>query len=147
MKAKLYVIIGVLVLIAIILFCPTLKTKTISGSAEVLTEQKEKTGTCSLDLEIRELSSLLVCYQRTFSFSINGTSSPELSYLNYRETSDGLCSITQAFLDEAMNAVDFCSLTYHNDYSFAVLHYNNTLYFLPNGTDMTYADIPVNILG
>ena len=54
------------------------------------------------------------------------------------------CSITQLYYDEKENRVNICYLVYQNDLSFAVIYLNSRYYFIDNGANIPYSEIPVS---
>ncbi len=144
---KLKYLIPALLLIAIVLFFPIRKTSSISGDGVVLTTDKEKIGDCTLSIEIQEVRSLAVRYRKTFSFVVDGERVSEFRSAYASETSDGLCSISQMYYDAQEDRMAGCQLVYQRDLSYAVIHWNDQLYFITNGTQMPYSEIPLDIAG
>ena len=70
MKKKLALAIAIIVVFSVVFF-PMTTTHSISGSGDILTPQKEKIGTCELEIEIKEVSSLLFCYKKSFTFAVD----------------------------------------------------------------------------
>ncbi len=140
-------LIPALLLIAVVIFFPVRKTSGISGDGAVLTTDKEKIGDCTLSIEIQEITSLAVRYRKTFSFVVDGKPVCEFQSAGASETGDGLCSISQMYYDEQENSMSVCSLVYQEDLSYAVIYWNDRLYFLPNGTQMPYSEIPLDVAG
>lgn len=133
------------VLLTVALLLPIPKTTVLSGTGAVLNTSKEKIGSCALSIEIRELRSLTVRYRKSFSFTLNGN---EFSQFETAHTSeaDDLCLITQLYYDVGDDCIAVCSLTYPKDLSYMVLFQNGQLYFLPNGTNISYSEIPFEII-
>ncbi len=144
---KLKYFIPALLLIAIIIFFPIRKTSGISGDGAVLTTDKEKIGDCTLSIEIREVTSLAVRYRKTFSFVVDGERVSEFRSAYASETSDGLCSISQMYYDAQEDRMAGCQLVYQEDLSYAVIYWNDQLYFITNGTQMPYSAIPLDVAG
>lgn len=144
---KLKYFIPALLLIAAVLFFPIRKTSSISGDGAVLTTDKEKIGDCTLSIEIREVTSLAVRYRKTFSFVVDGKQVSEFQSAYASETGDGLCFISQMYYDEQEDRMAGCELVYQEDLSYAVIHWNNQLYFITDGTQMPYSEIPLVIAG
>ena len=133
----------ILLLVILILFFPVKKTHRISGTGEVLTMEKVKTGECSLSVAITEIRSFVITYDKTFTFVLNGEHISEFNYANdFSDDVIYLQTITQPYYDVDKNQMSWCTLLYHQDLSYAVIHWKDNLYFLPNGTEMTYAEIP-----
>ena len=135
-------IIVVLMVILIVLFFPVSTTHIISGDGEILTLQKEKIGNCKLEIEISEISSLLICYKKSFSYVLDGKAREEFSTTSYSEA-DEICFISQMYYDEELDEMNMCSLTFKKDLSYAVLDLGTTYYFINNGSDMTYSELPL----
>jgi len=144
---KLKYFIPALLLIAAVLFFPVRKTYSISGDGAVLTTDKEKIGDCTLSIEVQEVTSLAVRYRKTFSFMIDGKQVSKFQSSHASETGGGLCFISQMYYDGQEDRMDSCELVYQEDLSYAVIHWNDRLYFLPNGTQMPYSEIPLVIAG
>ena len=93
-KKTLFAIILLIALVAALFPIPTIHN--ISGAGEVLNLQKEKIGTCELEVEINVISSLAICYKRSFSFILNGKPVETFSTTSYSEA-DGLCLHSQMY--------------------------------------------------
>lgn len=144
---KLKYFIPALLLIAAVLFFPVRKTYSISGDGAVLTTDKEKIGDCTLSIEVQEVTSLAVRYRKTFSFMIDGEQVSKFQSSHASETGGGLCFISQMYYDAQKDSMASCELVYQEDLSYAVIYWNDRLYFLPNGTQMPYSEIPLVIAG
>lgn len=145
---------GILLLcVAAVLFFPITKTRTISGSGVVLTKDKEKIGDCTLTLEIRETGSLAADYRRHFSFVLHDGQTTEeydtkkaLQGRTFVDRHDGVCMIASMYSGYRTGyKVVRCDLLYAEDLSYAALLWEDRLYYLPNGTDMPYSEIPWTI--
>lgn len=135
-----------LALIFAIFFFPVAKTYSLSGTGLELTTDKEKIGTCELSIEITEVRSLVMNHGKTFSFVLNGEEGPGfVGDASCSETEDGLCAITGMYYDARRNRMAGCGVIYDKDLTYAVLHWNDRSYFLPNGTEMPYSQIPWEI--
>ena len=138
-----------LLLLAVILCFPVKKRETLSGPGEILTADKEKIGDCHLSVEVTDLRSLLLDYRRTFSFTADSELITDPASIidtsSFWEADGGLCSITQAYYDASENRVEFGTMLYQKDLSYAAIWWNDRLYFLPNGTEMTADEIPWQI--
>ncbi len=144
---KLKYLIPALLLIAIVIFFPIRKTSGISGDGAVLTTDKEKVGDCTLSIEIQEITSLAVRYRKTFSFVVDGERISEFQSAYASETVDGLCYISQMYYDGQEDRMAGCELVYQEDLSYAVIYWNDRLYFITNGTQMPYSEIPLVVAG
>lgn len=145
MKTKYFIL--ALLLIAAVLFFPVRKTSSISGDGAVLTTGKEKVGDCTLSIEIQEVRSLAVRYRKTFSFVVDGERVSEFRSAYASETSDGLCFISQMYYDAQEDRMASCALVYQEDLSYAVIYWNDRLYFITNGAQLPYSEIPLDIAG
>lgn len=130
-------------LILVLVFFPISTVHRISGSAEVLTLQKEKTGTCELEIEIKEISSLAIRYKKEFTFALDGNSAEVLRAPSYAEAED-LRLLSQMYYDKDLDEMRLCSLVYQEDLSYAVLRFGENYYFINNGADISYAELPVS---
>ena len=141
MKKK--TILAIVLLIAIIgVLFPIPTTHTVSGEGAVLNPQKEKIGDCELEVELKELSSLLVCYKRSFSFVLDGKAVDTFSTTSYSEA-EGLCLLSQMYYDEEADMMALASLLYPEDLSYVVLDLGSSLYYINNGSTLTYAELPL----
>lgn len=123
---------------------PLVTTRSVSGNGEVLTSSREKVGDCSLAIEIQEVASLARCYHKQFSFTLDGNHFTEFHSHSHAETQDGLCLISQMYYDTATDSMALCSLVYPEDLSYAVIRWNENLYFFNNGTSIPYSALPVS---
>ena len=64
------IILAIFILAFVIMFFPVSSTHNISGNGDVLNVQKEKIGECKLDIEITEISSLIICYKMILSILV-----------------------------------------------------------------------------
>ena len=143
MKKKLIITTIILVLLTLlVLFFPITKTHKFNGQAEILSPKKEVIGNCDLKIEITEFSSLVFNYKNTFSLKLNGKPIEFKSSSSDTESGD-FWSITQSYYDEIRNWMDFCTLVYKKDFSYIVLSFEDNYYFLNNGSDVTYAQLPI----
>lgn len=140
MKKRVAVAVVLLAALAVVFF-PIPTTRSLSGDGEILTRQKEKTGTCRLEVEVREVASLAVCYKRSFSFVLDGDIAEVFSSTSYSEA-DGICLLSQMYYDEEMDRMSLASLLYPEDLSYAVLCLDPNYYFLNNGSNISYAELP-----
>lgn len=143
MKIK-FLVCGIAIIITVIFFFPITTAHMISGSGEILNSEKEKIGNCTLSIEIRETKARTFCYNKQFSFSMDGNDYLESVNKTYNITWDMFCSITQLYYDEKENRVNICYLVYQNDLSFAVIYLNSRYYFIDNGANIPYSEIPVS---
>lgn len=130
-------------LICAALFFPVSTVHTISGNGEVLTTEKEKVGDCELSVEIKEVRSLVTCYSRRFTFTLDGRTFAEFESNAGSETDDGLCLLSQMFYDAEKDSMELCSLVYQKDFSYALLRLDDHLYFADNGSGLAYTELPV----
>lgn len=129
--------------VLVILFFPISNKHSILGEWEVLTQQKEKTGSCMVEIEIKEVSSLLICYKKSFSFSIDGNSIKEYESTAFSET-DEICLISQMYYDKEANSMRLASLIYPKDLSYTILDLGENYYFINNGANISYAELPIS---
>lgn len=133
----------VLISVAIlVLFFPISTTHNISGNGVVLSLQKEKIGECNLEIQITEVASLAICYKKSFSFVLDGKSRETFSAISYSEA-DNICLISQMYYDEEIDEMSGCSLIVNEELSYAVLDLGTNYYFINNGSDMNYAELPI----
>lgn len=145
MKKRTYFALGFLLLLAVILFFPVRHTDHISGDGAVLTTNKEKIGDCRVSVEIREVRSLVVTYRRAFSFTIDDGEVFEVNPAHYYEAPGGLCVFSEMYYEESRDRFEVCQLVFQKDLSYVVIYWEGQLYFLPNGTEMSYSEIPMQI--
>lgn len=132
------------ILIIIIFFFPVTTVNTISGEGEILSKEKEKIGNCTLSIEIREVKSRMFCYNRQFSFALDGNDFLRPMHKTHHDVWDTFCSITQMYYDEKTHGMNVCNLVYPNDMSFAVIRFDDKFYFIDNGANIPYSAIPVS---
>lgn len=141
MKKKLALAIAIIVVLFIVFF-PMTTTHRISGDGDILTHQKEKVGTCKLEIEIKEVSSLLFCYKKSFTFAIDDNFVEDFETTSYSEA-DKICLFSQMYYDENANEMSLVSLIYPNDLSYAVLNLDANYYFINNGANISHSELPV----
>lgn len=141
MKKK-FVLAFIIIIALIVIFFPVPTKHIISGDGDVLTLQKEKIGTCELEVEIKEVSSLAVCYRRSFSFFLDGKTVEMFSTTSYSEA-DGLCLLSQMYYNEKMDMMTLASLIYPKDLSYVVLDLGSNYYFINNGSNLVNAELPL----
>ena len=137
------IILTIVLVTLVVVFFPTSTTHSISGNGEVLTLQKEKIGDCNLQIEVTEISSLVIRYKKSFSFVIDGKSAKEFSTTSHCEA-EGICLISQMYYDQEIEEPRLCTLIYKDDFSYAVLRLGMNYYFINNGSDITYDALPVS---
>ena len=136
--------ITVMVLLAlVVLLFPISSTQNLSGEGEVLNRQKEKVGTCQLEVEITEVSSLVFTYKKAFTFVLDGGAVEEFATDSHSEIED-ICLLSQMYYDEEQNEMSLCSLIYKKDLSYAVLDLGKNYYFIHNGADIPYSELPIS---
>lgn len=140
MIKKLLIALAILVLIG--LFLPVPVSHVMYGTAEVLSLEKEKTGECQLTVIIEELSSLAVTYQQSFTFNLDGTAYEEFES-HSRAEGDGVYQISQMFYDAGSDSMSMCSLVYDGGLSYGVIRLGDRFYYLDNGADMPYEELPI----
>ena len=140
MKKKILTALAALVLIG--LFLPVPLSHVMYGTAEVLSLEKEKTGECQLTVIVEELSSLAVTYDRSFTFNLDGTAHEDFESHSWAE-GDGLYQITQMFYDSEKDSMSMCSLVYDAALSYGVIRLDDGFYYLSNGADIPYEELPV----
>ena len=125
-----------------VLFFPIRRVHAISGNADILSADKEKQGTCQLSIELTELSSLVMHYRSSFTFTLDGREYADFGTNHYGSAGD-LRAIDQMFYDEELNAINLCQLVYEEGESYYALLLDDRIYFLANGSQMDYSQIPV----
>lgn len=133
----------VIAIVLAVLFFPVPITHNFSGDGDILSRQKEKIGTCILDIEIKEVSSLAICYKRSFSFSIDGGSVKEIENPAHSEA-DETCLLSSMHYDKAMDEMRPCGLVYKTDLSYAIIVLESNYYYINNGADIPYAELPIS---
>lgn len=141
-KRKLLILAAVAVVVVGILFFPIRRVQTVSGNADILSGDKEKQGTCQLSIELTELSSLVMHYRSSFTFTLDEREYTDFGTNHYYSAED-LRAIDQMFYDEALNATNLCQLVYQEGESYYALLLNDQIYYLANGSQMDYSQIPV----
>lgn len=123
-KHKISFLVGVAVLIIFIaiVFLPYTTHSVISGSGEILHYKDETVEDCTLSIEISETRSLLFCYQKQFSYILNGEENKTFLTSSYSETDDGYCLISQMYYDTENDNIRLCSLFFSRDLSYAAIH-------------------------
>ncbi|MDO5400254.1 MAG: hypothetical protein Q4F17_04635 [Eubacteriales bacterium] len=151
MKRWLKIAIPLCILAAAVLFFPIKRTYTLSGDGAVLTLGKEKVGDCTMSVEIQELKSLAMSYRKTFSFVLDGVESPSdfihFDDEHYSKTPGIPYLLTQACYSGPDDRTEFYTLLYAPDLSYAVLKWGDNLYFLDNGANMAFSEIPFSHVG
>ena len=140
MKKKILIALTVLVLIG--LFLPVPASRIVYGQGEVLNLEKEKVGACQMTVVIEELSSLAVTYHRSFTFNLDGTTYETFESHSWAE-GDGLYQITQMYYDGGEDSMSLCSLVYDEGLSYAVIRLDEQFYYLNNGGELEYGELPV----
>lgn len=134
MKKNTIICIIAVTCIVIVLFFPITKTKAFSGNGSVLNSEKERIDDCTIAIEIRELTSLVLRYSTNFSFALNGTpcfASEEVRYpVSVSVTKYGDCLISQSYYDEKSNEMKPCSLFYRGDHSYAEIFWEDNYHTL-----------------
>lgn len=125
-----------------ILLFPIRCVHTVSGNADILSADKEKQGTCQLSIELAELSSLVMHYRSSFTFTLDGREYTDFG-TNHYDRAEDLRAIDQMFYDEELNAINLCQLVYQEGESYYALLLNDQIYYLANGSQMDYSQIPV----
>ena len=118
-------------------------THSISGSGDILTPQKEKIGTCELEIEIKEVSSLLFCYKKSFTFAVDDNFVEEFETTSHSEA-DEIYLISQMYYEKEADKMNLASLIYPNDLSYAVLNLDANYYFINNGANISHSELPIS---
>lgn len=142
MKKKLALAIAIIVVLSVVFF-PMTTTHSISGSGDILTPQKEKIGTCELEIEIKEVSSLLFCYKKSFTFAVDDNFVEEFETTSHSET-DEIYLISQMYYEKEADKMNSASLIYPNDLSYAVLNSDANYYFINNGANISHSELPIS---
>lgn len=129
---KITIILIILMALVILLF-PYTKVNSISGNGEVRSANKEKIGSCSLKIEIKETRSLLFSYNKQFTFSIDGREYAKFYGKPVVSEVDGRVAISQMFYDADKGQMNGCMLVYAQDFSYAVISLDMKLYCLNCG--------------
>ena len=141
MKKK--IVLAMIIIFAITaVFFPVSTTHIISGDGDILTLQKEKIGDCKLKIEIKEISSLILSYKKVFSFAVDGNCVEEFETVTHSKT-DEIYFISQMYYDKGTDAMSLASLIYPKDLSYAILSLDAEYYFINNGANISYAQLPV----
>lgn len=131
MNKKKICIITAICLVAILLF-PIPVKESYSGDGAVYTEDvTEKIGECILAVEVTSLKSILHCYKKSFTFTLDGTKWEKFESNHHSETDDGMYQITQGYYDQIMDQIHFCSLFYDPQNVCLELALNGNDYILP----------------
>ena len=144
MKKKLSLAFAIIVILSVVFF-PMTTTHRISGDGDILTPQKEKVGTCKLEIEIKEVSSLLFCYKKSFTFAIDDNFVEEFETTSYSEA-DKICFISQMYYNNETNEMCVASLTYPGDLSYAILNLGENYYFINNGANIAHSELPISLI-
>ena len=132
-KHKVLLLVGVALMIILLFPCST--GSTISGCGEVINLENKKVEECTLSVEIRETRSLLFCYKKQFSYTINGKKHKDFVTSSHTETGDGICLISQMYYDEQNDDLKLCSLVYLRDLSYAMVQLDTGRYCIRNVYD------------
>ena len=127
---KIKILLIIIIFAIIILMTPLPIKKNFSGEAEILLNN-EKTGECSLSVEITELKSIIHCYRKSFSFILNGSEYNKFASCHYSKADYGWCLISQMYYDGEADRMSLCSLYYPPYFSHLELTVNETKYVLP----------------
>lgn len=141
--SKKFKIFGMIGLLIIVLFFPYTMTNVLSGDGSVLTLEKEKIGDCTLSIKIKEVRCLLGRYSKRFSFQLNGDDYEDFSTSAYNEV-DTWEMISQLYYHKEEDRFDLCVLIFAKDLSYAVIRTDENLYFLNNGSSITYSQFPIS---
>ena len=142
MKKKIVLAIAIIVILSVVFF-PMTTTHRISGDGDILTPQKEKVGTCELEIEIKEVSSLLFCYKKSFTFAVDDNFVEEFETTSYSEA-DKICLISQMYYNNETDEMSVASLTYPGDLSYAILNLGANYYFINNGANISHSELPIS---
>jgi hypothetical protein len=142
MKKKLALVIAIIVVLSVVFF-PMTTAHRISGDGDILTPQKEKVGTCKLEIEIKEVSSLLFCYKKSFTFAVDDNFVEEFETTSHSEA-DEIYLISQMYYEKEADKMNLASLIYPNDLSYAVLNLDANYYFIDNGANISHSELPIS---
>ena len=131
MNKKKICIITALCLVAILLFPIPVKASYSGDGAVYAEDGMEKIGECILSVEVTSLESVLHCYKKSFTFTLNGTKWEEFESNHHSETDDGMYQITQGYYDRIMDQINFCSLFYSPQNASLKLSLKGSIYVLP----------------
>ena len=104
---------------------------------------KEKSADCWLEIAVLEQSRIIGKDSKSFSFVMDGNAFYKFETASYGETEEGLCLISQMYYDANEDAMSLCSLLYPEDMSYAVLRLGDALYYINNGADIAYTELPI----
>ncbi len=135
---------GIIACFIIILLFPATTTHVMAGEGQVLTAGWKEVRYCQLSIEIKEVNSCLFCYQKEFSFVLDGRAFLEFKGTTYDETTDGLCVISQMFYWKEKNRMSPCSLIYPKDLSYFVLRWEEERYVFNSGTSLPFSELPIS---
>lgn len=116
-----------------ILFFPIASTQSFCGKAEILTEAGPRPGTCSLEIEIKELRSLVCCYRKRFSFTLDGTEVDAFQSNHFSQSEYGDCLVSQMYYDAEADRMGLCSLFCSGNGAFIELMWKDNRYILEPG--------------
>lgn len=134
MKNRKYFILAGVFLLVILVFFPYSTRKVISGHGEVLTLEKEKIGDCTVSIEIYETRSLFFCYEKYFSYTIDGEESKAFTTSSYAIANEDLYIISQMYYDEKNDEMSLCSLIYPKNLSYGIIKFDIMLYYVNNNS-------------
>lgn len=83
------------VCVLVILFFPVVSTQSVTGNAAVITEAGPRPGTSLMEIQIRELRSLVCTYRKNFVFTLEGNRVDEFASSYTSESEYGDCVISQ----------------------------------------------------
>ena len=142
MKKKLALAIAIIVVLSVVFF-PMTTTHRISGDGDILSPQKENVGTCKLEIEIKEVSSLLFCYKKSFTFASDDNFVEAFETTSYSEA-DKICLISQMYYNNETDEMSLASLIYPGDLSYAILNLGTNYYFIDNGANIPHSELPIS---
>lgn len=134
MKNRKYFIFAGAFLLVILVLCPYTTRKVISGHGEALTFEKEKIRDCTVSIEIYETRSLFFCYEKNFSYIIDGEESKPFTTSSHSAANKDLHIISQMYYDEKKDEMSLCSLIYPTDLSYGEIKFDTKLYYVINNS-------------
>ena len=127
---KKWIVSAWVMLVLLVAFFPVEKGLACSGKAEIFNEYNERTGECELDVEVKQLKSLVFTYSKSFKFAIDGNEQSEFATNTVSETDDGLYMISQMFYDKESDMMSVCSLVYRENFDFVKIYYKDRTYIM-----------------
>ena len=120
----------VVVCVLMILFFPVVSTRSFSGNAAVITEAGPRPGSVPVEIEIRELRSLVCTYRKGFTVVLDGIRIDKFESSHASESEYGDCLISQMYYDEELDRMAMCTLFYPHDEAYVEITWKENRYIL-----------------